>query len=84
MRLTFRNITCAAALVASVHGFAAPSTHDGLTRLAEEITYTTADLYPMTGTELGLTAHDGDLDAPSEQSRSASGSMPWADPREGR
>jgi uncharacterized protein (DUF885 family) len=71
MRLTFRNITCAAALVASVHGFAAPSTHDGLTRLAEEITYTTADLYPMTGTELGLTAHDGDLDAPSEQSRSA-------------
>jgi len=71
MRQTTRNLICAAALAASAPVFAAPSTHDGLTKLAEEMTYKTADLYPLTGTDLGLTAHDGDLNAPSEQARAA-------------
>jgi uncharacterized protein (DUF885 family) len=62
---------CAVAAVASTPLFADPSTHDGLSKLAEEITYKTADLYPMTGTFLGLTAHDGELDSPSEQARAA-------------
>ena len=33
--------------------------------------YTTARLYPMQATALGIPGHDGELDAPSEQARAA-------------
>jgi uncharacterized protein (DUF885 family) len=50
---------------------AAPALHDQLTELAEDITYTTAGLFPAQATALGLPGHDGDLDTPSEANRAA-------------
>jgi hypothetical protein len=43
--------------------------HPDLVRVAEDMTYTTAKLYPMEATELGLAGHDGELGSPSETSR---------------
>lgn len=40
-----------------------------LVRAAEDMTYTSAKLYPMLATELGIPGHDGELDSPSEASR---------------
>jgi len=62
-----------AALLAAAQrpALAQATVHDRLTKLAEDITYTTARLYPLTATELGLPGHDGELEAPSEAARSA-------------
>ena len=48
-----------------------PTTHQALVRLAQDMVYTTAKLYPTQATALGIPGHDGDLDAPSEQARAA-------------
>jgi hypothetical protein len=63
-------ITVALALAASPAS-AQTSVHQRLTKLAEEVTYTTARLYPLTATELGLPGYDGELEAPSEGARAA-------------
>jgi uncharacterized protein (DUF885 family) len=42
-----------------------------LVRIAEDMTYTTARLYPMQATALGIPGHDGELETPSEAYRSA-------------
>ena len=56
----------------SAGAFAAPSTHDRLSTLAEDMVHTTARLHPMTATSLGLPGTDGDLEVPSEAERAAS------------
>jgi uncharacterized protein (DUF885 family) len=48
-----------------------PALHEQLTRLAEDITYTSAKLFPIHATKLGIPGHDGELDAPSEANRAA-------------
>ena len=58
-------------LAAAPAAAAPPSVHERLTALAQDITYTTARLFPLTATELGIPGHDGDLDVPSEAARSA-------------
>jgi uncharacterized protein (DUF885 family) len=49
----------------------AESTHERLTSLAQDITYASARLHPMTATALGIPGHDGELETPSEASRAA-------------
>ncbi len=50
---------------------AQPSAHDRLAKLAQDITFTTARLYPTNATALGIAGHDGDLETPSEVYRAA-------------
>ncbi len=45
--------------------------HAQLTQLAEDITYTTARLFPSQATAWGITKYDGDLETPSEKDRAA-------------
>jgi Bacterial protein of unknown function (DUF885) len=45
--------------------------HQALVSLAQDITYTTASVYPMTATFLGIPGHDGELETPSEPFRAA-------------
>jgi uncharacterized protein (DUF885 family) len=47
------------------------STHQALESLAQGMVYTTARVYPMTATFLGLPGHDGELETPSEALRAA-------------
>jgi uncharacterized protein (DUF885 family) len=50
---------------------AATDVHEKLTQLAQDITYTSARLFPLQATQLGIPGHDGELDTPSEQNRAA-------------
>src|SRR5712675_2097353 len=52
-------------------GHAAESLHEGLTRLAQDMVYTNARMYPLQATALGLPGHDGELDNPGEAQRAA-------------
>ena len=52
-------------------GNAAESLHESLTRLAQDMVYTTAKMYPLGATLLGLPGHDGELDTPGEAQRAA-------------
>lgn len=62
-------LTATAALAAGMaHAQAA---HQALVSLAQDITFTTATVFPMTATYLGIPGHDGDLQAPSESFRAA-------------
>ena len=45
--------------------------HDSLQQLGRDITFTTARLYPMEATRLGITGHDSELENPSEAFRAA-------------
>lgn len=45
--------------------------HQQLTSLAQDMTFTTARMFPMTATFLGIPGHDGELEAPSEAFRAA-------------
>src|SRR5580658_6838284 len=47
------------------------SAHESLVSLAQDMTYTSARLYPMQATALGIAGHDGDLETPSEAYRAA-------------
>jgi Bacterial protein of unknown function (DUF885) len=47
------------------------ATHDRLMRLAEEITHTSARLFPTQATALGITRYDAELETPSELARAA-------------
>ncbi|MFL6697778.1 MAG: DUF885 domain-containing protein [Vitreoscilla sp.] len=55
----------------SANAFAAPSTHDRLTALAQDIVQTSARQNPMQATYLGIPGMDGDLPVPSEAARAA-------------
>jgi len=52
-------------------GNAAESLHESLTLHAQDMVYTTAKLYPLWATSLGLPGHDGELDTPGEAQRAA-------------
>jgi hypothetical protein len=45
--------------------------HQALVSLAQDMTYTTAAVFPMTATYLGIPGHDGELQVPSEAFRAA-------------
>jgi uncharacterized protein (DUF885 family) len=65
-------IICAvvmAAMSLAAHGQS--SVHDSLEKLAQDITYTSARLYPMRATALGIAGHDAELENPSETFRAA-------------
>jgi hypothetical protein len=47
------------------------SVHDGLTAIAQDLTFGEARLHPMTATQLGIAGHDGELETPSEATRVA-------------
>jgi hypothetical protein len=47
------------------------SAHQALISLAQDITYSTARVYPMLATAQGIPGHDGELEAPSEAFRAA-------------
>jgi uncharacterized protein (DUF885 family) len=49
----------------------AAGVHERLTLLARDLVYTSARLYPLDATELGIPGYDGELDAPSEANRAA-------------
>jgi uncharacterized protein (DUF885 family) len=60
---------CALLAVAAGHAHAQGSAHDKLTGLAQEFVYTSARLYPVQATFLGIAGHDGELESPSEAFR---------------
>jgi uncharacterized protein (DUF885 family) len=62
-------LTACAALAAGVAQ--AQTSHEALVSLAQDITYTTAAIFPMTATYLGIPGHDGELQSPSEAFRAA-------------
>jgi uncharacterized protein (DUF885 family) len=65
-------IPCAVVMTAlsfAAHGQS--SVHDNLERLAQDITFTSARLYPMRATALGIAGHDAELESPSETFRAA-------------
>ena len=65
-------IVCAvvmAAMSLSAHG--QTGVHDNLEKLAQDITFTSARLYPMEATTLGIAGHDAELETPSEAFRAA-------------
>ncbi len=47
------------------------ATHDALVSLAQDVTYTSARLYPLQATALGIPGYDADLETPSEEFRAA-------------
>ena len=55
----------------SAHAFAAPSTHDRLTSLAQDMVQQSVVENPMRATYLGIAGKDGDMVAPSEAGRAA-------------
>jgi uncharacterized protein (DUF885 family) len=61
----------AEAAASEVAGSATSDRHRQLTRLAQDILYTTVRLFPSQATGLGLTQYDAELETPSEQSRAA-------------
>ena len=68
------NKTSLALLLASLFSasaFAAPSTHERLTTLAQDMVQTTARENPMLATVLGIPGMDGDLAIPTEATRAA-------------
>src|SRR5580698_10266858 len=65
----------AVATVATLAATSAPAraatVHEQLTDLAHDITYTSARLFPIQATQLGIPGYDGDLERPSEPLRAA-------------
>ncbi len=62
-------LTATAALAVATAQAQTP--HEELVSLAQDITYTTAAVFPMTATFLGIPGRDGELHAPSEAFRAA-------------
>ncbi|HEV2286740.1 MAG TPA: DUF885 domain-containing protein [Steroidobacteraceae bacterium] len=60
-----------AVLALAAGGARAQPAHQELVSLAQDIIYTTAAVYPMSATYLGIPGHDGELEAPSEAFRAA-------------
>lgn len=58
-------------LICALSSHAETLAHEHLVSLAQDITYTSAELYPMQATALGITGHDAELEKPSEAFRAA-------------
>jgi uncharacterized protein (DUF885 family) len=69
--LKFRMIVAAVLLTIGTSTFAIDTNqnHEHLVQLAQDMTQTTAKLYPMFATSLGIPGHDGELEQPSEAFR---------------
>jgi uncharacterized protein (DUF885 family) len=65
------SVACAALTALSLVAHAQGSAHDDLQKLAQDITFTEARLYPMQATRLGISGHDAELESPSEGFRAA-------------
>ena len=59
------------AALAAAPTLAANTVHENLVALAQDLTYTSAALFPMQATALGIPGHDGELDLPGEANRAA-------------
>jgi uncharacterized protein (DUF885 family) len=66
-----RTLGVTAILTLAAGAARAQPSHEALVSLAQDITYTTAAVYPMTATYLGIAGHDGELQSPSEAFRAA-------------
>lgn len=64
-------LTAVVTLGAAGSAHAELTAHQALTSLAQDITFTTAQVYPMTATYFGIPGYDGKLEAPSEAFRTA-------------
>jgi uncharacterized protein (DUF885 family) len=62
---------CAACVTSVGSAESTPDIHAKLTDLAHEIVYSSAALFPTQATQLGIPGHDGELETPSEENRSA-------------
>lgn len=71
MRLHLLALVACTACVTSVGATEATSVHSQLTELAREIVYSSGALFPTQATQLGIPGHDGELETPSEENRSA-------------
>ena len=69
--MTKSPLTLLLASLLATNAFAAPSTHERLTTLAQDIVQTTSRENPMQATYLGIPGMDGDLAIPSEATRAA-------------
>ena len=69
--MTKSPLTLLLASLLAANAFAAPSTHERLTTLAQDIVQTTSRENPMQATYLGIPGMDGDLAIPSEATRAA-------------
>ena len=66
-----RTLGLTAALALAAGSVQAQTAHQELVSLAQDVVYTTASVYPMSATFLGIPGHDGELEAPSESFRAA-------------
>ena len=73
MRVAGLPIVCAGVMAAVCLWRLMPraAVHDRLEKLSQDITFTSARLYPMQATALGIAGHDSELEAPSEAFRAA-------------
>ncbi len=71
MKLKFRHCMAAAllALGTSAEAAGVDQVHERLVQLAQDMTQTTAKLFPMVATAVGISGHDGELEQPSEAFR---------------
>ena len=65
------SLPLALACLLSAHAFAAPTTHDQLTALAQDLVQAEARANPMSATYRGLAGLDGELVIPTEATRAA-------------
>jgi len=68
-QLKLVSAACLLAFTTALHAAPETKTHQQLVQLAKEMTETTARLFPITATELGITGHDGELEQPGEAYR---------------
>jgi hypothetical protein len=62
-------LICGALLLLSLPSHGQNTAHERLASLAQDTTYTSADLYPMQATALGIAGHDAELEKTSEAFR---------------
>jgi hypothetical protein len=58
-------LICCTLFLLPLRSDAQGSAHERLVKLAQELIYTSADLYPLQATALGIAGHDADLENPS-------------------
>lgn len=62
-------LICGILFLSPVRSHGENTAHERLTSLAQDLTYTSAELYPLQATVLGIAGHDADLEKPSEAYR---------------
>src|SRR5271165_4180489 len=62
-------LICGMVFLLPLRSHAQGSVHERLVSLAQDLTFTSADLYPLQATALGIAGHDAELENPSEAYR---------------